>query len=211
MNQKFTELLNSWPKMYITSGDVVLILKRSPDAIHSLFKRSVDNGMLIRVRRDLFLISAKMKNNKPNAFELAPLIYGPSYISCESALSFHGWIPESVPTITCVTTKRTKQIQTPLGLFSFKHIPIEIFHIGIGIIKTDHSTILIADSWKAIADLIYLKKRSWPNILSFSNDMRIEIDVLQYSDIILLSKLSNSYPNNRTKLILKKFLKDLEK
>ena len=198
MKKKFLSLLESWPKIYITSSDVSMILLGTSDAIHSLFKRSVKEGILIRIRRDLYLISSKIKDYKPNAFELAPLIYGPSYISFESALGYHGWIPEAVPIITCASSKRSKNFNT-------------IFHVGVSLIKIDKSNMFIADPWKAIADLIYVKKRNWPNIIAFSNDMRIEMDFLQYSDIKLLNKLAVFYPNNRTKLILTKFLKDLDK
>jgi hypothetical protein len=37
--------------------------------------------------------------------ELAQLVHGPGYVSLETALSHHGWIPEGVYAITNVSSK----------------------------------------------------------------------------------------------------------
>ena len=100
-------------------------------------------------------------------------------------------------------------METPIGLFIYYHVPIEIFHIGVSFNKTNDSGVLIADPWKALADYIFIKKRSWKNIFSLSSDLRIELDALQSSDISLLLKLSETYPNHRTKKQLEILHKDL--
>ena len=119
---------------------------------------------------------------KPEAFEIAAILYGPSYISLESALSFHGWIPESTPTINSVCSKRSKNFETFLGVFAYHNIPVSVFHIGVSssrknLMKDDEASFLIADPWKAIADFIYLRKRSWPSVIMLANDLRIELDL----------------------------------
>jgi hypothetical protein len=63
--------------------------------------------------------------------EIANPLYGPSYISLEYALSYYGLIPERVESITSVTTKRSKKFITPLGSFSYEHIPLKAYPIGI--------------------------------------------------------------------------------
>ncbi|HSW71384.1 MAG TPA: hypothetical protein VLH77_05335 [Gammaproteobacteria bacterium] len=68
---------------------------------------------------------------KPHPFELAQYIYGPSYISLESALSFHKLIPETVYTVTSTTVKRSREFQTPLGVYSFLHLPPENFYVEV--------------------------------------------------------------------------------
>ena len=89
-------------------------------------KELFDKGYLIPIRRDLYLIK-NAKRTLLNCFEIAPIIYGPSYVSFESALSYHGWIPEAVRTTTCASVKRAKEFETPLGIFSYEHIPIKAF------------------------------------------------------------------------------------
>lgn len=209
MMQKLIEILRKWPKSFITSNDLIINLNTSFNSTHSLLKSCTKKGYLIRLKRDFYLISSKIKDQKPDAFEIALMLYGPSYISFESALSYHGWIPEAVPIIACATSKRSKNFETEIGYFSYYHIPISIFHIGISSIKSNNSNIFIADPWKAIADYIYIKKRNWKNIIALSNDLRIEIENIQFSNQNLLSKLAETYPNNRTKKTLQILLRDL--
>lgn len=105
MNISFLEILLNWPKSYISGIDLHYILDKTADSRQAIIKRAVRKGYLIPIRRDLYLI----KNTKGvplNSFEIAPIIYGPSYVSFESALSYHGWIPEAVRTTTCASVKR---------------------------------------------------------------------------------------------------------
>ena len=209
MQKRLQKILSSWPKAYITSTELKPIMKGSSDSLFSLLKRGVKDGSLIRLKRDFYLI----QNKSIETFEIASLLYGPSYISLESALSFHGSIPESVPIVNSACSKRTKKYETYLGIFAYNYIPISIFHVGVAPPLKDalenNSSFLVAAPWKAIADYIYLKKKTWPNIIALGNDLRIEIDQLQYSDLKLLEKLAKFYPSKRVRKALNILLKDL--
>ena len=170
--QKFQKILRRWPKYYFRSQDLYPLWEGSNNALRSLLKRLAQQGFLIRLKKDLYIISERLQKTPPDAMEIATLLYGPSYISFESALSYYGWIPEAVPVLCCATSKRTKKINTSLGSFIFYHIPIDIFHVGITDKKINDTAILIADPWKALADYIYIKKRQWKNIFALSNDLR---------------------------------------
>jgi predicted transcriptional regulator of viral defense system len=211
MKKKLLYILDNWLKPYISSGDLKPILNGSADALQSVLKRLVKDNTLIRLKRDFYLITSKIQKKKTEAFEIAALLYGPSYISLESALSFHGWIPESVPVIISASSRRSNKFENFLGVFIYYHIPISVFHIGVSAIynSDDKANIFIADPWKALADYIYIKKRSWPNIFALSNDLRIELDLIQNSDLNLLKTLSENYPNRRVQNVLKIILKDL--
>lgn len=216
MKKNLLKILDKWPKVYISSGDLRPALNGSSNALHSLLKRAVKEGLLIRLKRDFYLIAGKIREIKPEASEIAPLLYGPSYISLESALSWHHWIPEAVPIINSACSKRTKKIETPIGIFAYYNIPISVFHIGVsscprGLPQNKNACFLMADPWKALADLIYLKKKNWPNAIALSNDMRIEIDLMQYSDLNLLEKLAEIYPSKRVKKALNILMKDLSR
>ena len=213
MRKKLLTLLNQWPKPYISSGDIKPFLDGTPDALHSLLKRAVKEEILIRLKRDFYLITSKIQQKKPEIFEIAGLLYGPSYISIESALSFHAWIPEAVPIINSACTKRSKKFENYLGVFVYYNIPISIFPVGVSSYynKDENTNYLIADPWKAIADYIYLRKRKWDNVFALSNDLRIELEYLQNSDLILLEKLSKNYPNSRVRKTLTIIMKDLSK
>jgi predicted transcriptional regulator of viral defense system len=136
-----------------------------------VLSKAIHKGYLIPIRRDLFLIK-KGQHSVVNSFELAPLIYGPSYISFESALSYHGWIPEAVRTTTCATVKRAKEFETSLGVFSYEHIPIEAFSFGIEQHDQGSLILFIASPVKALADVVYARKRIWTSIHDLSEDLR---------------------------------------
>ena len=133
MNKKFLETLLKWPKSYLTGTNLTIALGKSPHSRQGIIKRALAEGALLRLRRDLYLIKIQYDQAPVDRFELAPIIYGPSYVSMESALAYHGWIPEGVPVTTCGTTKRTKEFETPIGLFSYHHIPVSAFSMGAGL------------------------------------------------------------------------------
>ena len=211
MKRNLLKILGGWPKCYIGSGDLSPYLECSKGSLHSLLKRAVKEGVLIRLKRDFYLIADKILKIKPEAFEIAPLLYGPSYVSLESALSFHGWIPEAVPTITCACSKKNRKFETYAGLFMYYRIPVFAFHLGVSSYDMTNlvATFLMADPWKAIADLVYLRKKHWPNIVALANDMRVELELMQHSDLALLVKLSEIYPSERVQKALKILAKDL--
>ncbi len=79
-------------------------------------------GALIRVKKGLFVLGERIAKKKYSLELLANKIYGPSYVSLEWALQYHGLIPERVVEITSVTTKRSKCFETPLGRFSYHRL-----------------------------------------------------------------------------------------
>lgn len=208
MNSNFLEILLNWSKPYVSGIDLHHILDKSPDSRQSIIKRAIRKGYLIPIRRDFYLIK-NAKRALLNSFEIAPIIYGPSYVSFESALSYHGWIPEAVITTTSASVKRAKEFETPLGIFSYEHIPIKAFSLGVEQHQQDALTLFIASPVKALADIIYARKRSWNSINDLSEDFRIEIESFQNSDRKLLVELIENYPSSRVKKTLNILLNGL--
>jgi len=208
MNKNFLEILLNWPKHYISGTDLHYILDKSPDSRQAIIKRAISKGYLLPLRRDLYLIK-NSKQSLLNSFEIAMIIYGPSYVSFESALSYHGWIPEAARTTTCASVKRAKEFETPVGIFSYEHVPIQAFSFGVEQHQQDAFTLFIASPVKALADIIYARKRTWESIGDLSEDLRIEIESFQNSDRELLIELIENYPNPRVKNTLKILVKGL--
>lgn len=203
------ETLAQWPKNFITGTDLAVILNKSYDSRHAIIKRLVHSGLLIKLKNDLYLIKQSLRKTLPNTFELAQLIWGPSYISFESALSFHGWIPEAVYTTTSACSKKGKLFPTPIGAFSYNHVPVDSFAMGITSYK-DEAIFLIAEPWKAIADYIYSRKKAWKTVQDLSNDLRIEEESLCDSDLTLLKYLSEQYSSARTQKSLQQLYEELK-
>lgn len=208
MNKNFLEILLNWPKPYISGIDLHYILDKTPDSRQAIIKRAIGKGYLMSIRRDLYLIK-NSKRTLLNSFEIATIIYGPSYVSFESALSYHGWIPEAVRTITCASVKRAKAFETPIGIFSYEHIPIKAFPFGVEQHPQDAVILFIASPVKAIADMIYARRRTWESIGALSEDLRIEIESFKSSDRKLIIELIKNYPSPRVKKTLSILLKGL--
>ncbi|MFC1765226.1 hypothetical protein ACFL6U_24535 [Planctomycetota bacterium] len=93
---------------------------RPRDKITAMLRR----GEIVRIKKGLYIFG-KDYQKRPYAREvLANLIYGPSYVSMEYALSYYGLIPERVETVTSVAQGRTRRFDTPVGLFTYQSIPL---------------------------------------------------------------------------------------
>lgn len=91
-------------------------------------------------------------------YTIANLIYEPSYLSLESALSIYGIIPETVFAITSVSSNKTKVFYTDIGPFSYKRIKPSLF-FGYTVINRAKICYRIADLEKALLDFLYLNPK----------------------------------------------------
>jgi predicted transcriptional regulator of viral defense system len=210
MNKKLLCALMQWPKSYIRDQELTTILQeKSDDAKAALIKRACHEKFLQRLRRGLYLIPFKNAQNPVDLFEVAGILYGPSYISFEASLAYHGWIPEAVYTITSATTRRTKTIATPLARFVYTKMATSGFFDEVTTVNSPSTQFLMAAPWKALADLICLQKKKYDKIQDLFEDLRIEYETLRASNIDSLKTLCSSYPHCRTRKILQKLLKGL--
>jgi hypothetical protein len=147
------------------------------------------NGLIIRIKRNLYVVSQKVHNQDISRELLANHLYGPSYISLESALSYYGLIPERVYSMRSVCTKLYKKYDTPLGHFEYVKMPERYFPIGIRqeIIENQYA-FLIATPEKALCDLIV----ATPNLrlqsvkamqIYLEEDLRFEMSALSSFNI----------------------------
>jgi len=202
MNRQLLDLLLKWPRAFISGTDLSAHLGPNANARHAIIKRAVAEGFLQPLRRDLYLIG-KVKHPPIDVFELAPIIYGPSYISFESALSFHGWIPEAVRSVTCASAKRAAEFETILGAFTYARIPIEAFSLGVEQLPAQSgATLFIATPEKALADFVYARRRTWDTMEDLAADLRIDIGLIRSVDCSLVSDLLAHYPGRRVRLFL---------
>jgi hypothetical protein len=209
MKRELQNLLFTWPKVYIRDTDIAILVKKSLDARYNLIKRAVKDGLIIQLKKGFYFIKNPYRKEIPNLFEIAQLLYGPSYISLESALSYHQWIPEAVYTITSVSTKRARQFDTSLAVFSFMRVPEELFHLGVERVESKRDIFLMASPWRALADYLYVYRKSWKKLIDISLDLRIESETLRNSDKNILKELAKLYPSTRVRKQLATFLKEL--
>jgi predicted transcriptional regulator of viral defense system len=166
------------------------------------------SGVIVRVKKGLYVFGPGF-NNAPVCKELlANLIFGPSCISLEYALSYHGLIPERVEAITSVTPKRDKEFMTPLGRFSYRYLGFDKYPHGIEQIWIDSKhPVLMASPEKAICDFVVLNKVTGitgnDSAVEFlESDLRIARENWTRFDPNVIRKLNRFYRNKNIEYIL---------
>ena len=141
--------------------------KRPRDKVTKLLR----HGEVVRVKKGIYVLGPRLRQGAAVSREiLGNLLYGPSYLSLDYALSWHQLIPEHVETVTSVTIHKSKSFFTPLGRFTYQHVKAQYYSPGITArIMPDGRGFLIAGPEKAIADKVY-----------FSRGLRSKIDMQQY-------------------------------
>jgi predicted transcriptional regulator of viral defense system len=199
------------PKDYFTSIEVEGILDGTDDQRYGLIKRALRKGDLIQVRRGLYCLRQKYRRDPLNLFVLAERIYGPSYISLESALMHHQLIPEHVPVVTACTCNRSRQFRSPLGLFAYHKVPKEVMLFDVHRVEVEGGKVLIASPWKAICDFIYVNKKEWVGSAPLVDSLRIEPEQLTHLPLYPLSALSQLYRSRRVSRFVHSIEREHEK
>lgn len=196
-----------YEKPYIHDSALAIILGGSEDRRYSWVKRALKEKILIRLRRGIYLI-AKKDRSLINAFEIAQQLYGPSYISFESALSYHGWIPEAVYMTTSASAKRSLSIQTKVGMFSYEHTPKDQFFMAVERKEDKDSICLIAHPWKALADYMYVRRKKWKTFAEVIEDLRLDEAKIEASDKETLKEIACYYHSPRVRRFAQMILEE---
>ena len=77
--------------------------------------RWVHSGRIIKLHKGFYTLAAPYRKIQPDPFHISNALKSPSYVSLQSALSWHGLIPEFVPAVTAVTTARPADHSHTLG------------------------------------------------------------------------------------------------
>lgn len=214
--QKLTEKI--WklkPKHGLFNETVIINLfpYHSKSAIKGLVHRALENKEILLIKRGLYCLAKEYRSSDPHPFIIAHLIHGPSYISLESALWFHGLIPEALQQISCVTSQRSRNYKTPFGFFYYYRVPGHDLMSGVELVKLEASSwSYVAQPIRAIADLLYLQKEiTWKkNGISFiSENLRIELEDLSILSSDEFDAVIKSLKSHRIIYYLKKLKKEL--
>ena len=172
-----------------------------------------NKGVLTALKSGLYLYNPVYDEALVSKEIIANLLLGPSYLSFDYALWYHGLIPESVQTIQSATTKRSKFYSTPLGVFSYKQVKKELYNIALEIHNTKSGNFIIASKEKALCDKVYYTKdipiRSKSTMIEFlEDDLRIDLDELIESDIKVFGEYCKVTKSKKIAL-LKRIIEEL--
>lgn len=117
------------------------------------------DGSLIRLRKGLYVFGERYRRAPLSREHLANLIYGPSYVSLDYALSRYGLIPERVENMTSVTTGENRRFRTPFGDFTYRPLRPDRYAPGIRWAGAGDARYLMASPEKALVDKVWADKR----------------------------------------------------
>ena len=161
-------------------------------------------GLLVRVKRGLYVVPEKIVGEKPDGELIANHIMGPSYVSMETALQHYGMIPEGVYSYESATTKAPKQYSTPYGVFRYHHVNVNYYRIGIRLERLKNgSAYMIASPEKSLCDLLIstrgLQIRSRVSMISYLTEfLRIDEEILAGLEPELIHECAGAGPKKET-------------
>ena len=176
--------------------------ERPRDKITALLRR----GVIIRVKKGIYVFGQRYARQPFSREVLANMIYGPSYVSLEYALHYHGLIPERVEAVTSVSVGRNRRFATPVGLFLYSTAPLKAYQIGIDQAEVDGRTFLIATPEKALCDKIYNDRgtgiRSQTEMREYLlAGLRVDPESLKRLDADVVGDVGQRYRSRKIRLL----------
>jgi len=183
---------------YQVLGDALRRYRKPRDKVTQLLA----NGTLIRIRKGLYCFGDALRRESTVREYLANLIYGPSYVSLEFALSHHALIPERVETMTSVTTRRPREFFTPFGAFSYRRLNERRYSVGAALERIGSTAFLIATAEKALIDKVWTDKRfSGNRVAGFEDylfdDLRVDSEAVNHLDMPRLQAIAGAYGSSK--------------
>lgn len=191
---KFLKLQNI-QKNYFGYEDIAIAFGISLPAARVSANRYVRQGLLIRIKRNIYILKESWKNlNQNKLFNLANIIQTPSYISLLSALSYYELSTQIQQNfIESIAIKRTKQVTIENTIFNYSLINKNIYS---GFVKQDDFFIALPE--KAFLDALYLY-----SLKRYS----IDFSAINFEkfDKNILKDLIQSYPLKTKKILQEKY------
>jgi len=116
--------------------------------------RLAAEGQLVRLKKGLYAVGPGQAARSVLLGLIANRLYGPSYVSLETALYLYQMIPERVFEIRSLTTKRSRLFENGLGRFRYYQVAAQYLCVGADIYQDVGGNYLMARPEKALCDMI---------------------------------------------------------
>ena len=115
-------------------------------------KRLVDEGKLVLLKKGIY----DTDSSRPG-YLFSPVIYGPSYLSFDYALSRYGLIPEAVHEYTAATFNKGKRkmYHNAFGDYSYRDVPKAAYPFEVQLFADGDYAYMMATPEKALCDKLY--------------------------------------------------------
>ncbi len=178
---KFEELLHIVRDEVVFETGLLLAGDVNANDVRKQLSRWVKANKLVQLRRGLYMLGRPYRNYDPRPFKVANLLVPGSYISCESALSFYGIIPEHTFQHISVTMGRSGIYSSSSGRFQYRHLKHDLYFGYTDRKVSEKETVFIARPEKALLDLITF----FPGADShaFLKELRLNFEMLDMDKI----------------------------
>lgn len=166
------------------------------------------SGGLVRLRKGLYVLGERYRRAPLQREHLANLIYGPSYISLEYALGYHGLIPERVENVTSVTVGENHRFDTPVGVFTYQSLSPRYYSAGIRWEGEAERRFLMASPEKALVDKVWTDKRFRPSGLKdfdhyLFEDLRLDEAQADTLNPELLNEICSFFTSRKIAMLMR--------
>ncbi|MDP2656618.1 MAG: hypothetical protein Q8P11_03600 [bacterium] len=144
-----TALLEKGMKVF-TPLDFQRLFQMTPKNASMTILRNTKRGLFQKLKNSAYVLNI----GYISLYRIANMLYRPSYISLEIALSRYRMIPETVYAVTSVTTKATRHFYTPRGHLTYQKIPRRAF-TGYSLMTVEGERVYYAEPAKALVDYLY--------------------------------------------------------
>jgi len=187
---KWEGLLKLVANEAVFSSSLLLAGKVSAAQVRLQLSRWVKAGRLLKLRRGLYALAPVwQKAEPPHPFLIANALQRGSYVSLQSALAFHGVIPEHVPVVTSVGPRRPEAVRNKLGAFQFNHLGDGLLFGYKRLEVAPRQFAFVAGPEKALLDLVYLTAGA--DSPAFFRELRLQNpDAMSMQALLELAKRS---------------------
>ena len=196
----------------LTDRQIARLIGGSAESRYGLVNRAIKAGDLLRVRRGLYVLSNGLRDAPVHPFALAQQIVPGSYVTGESALSYHGWIPEAVRSVLSATTAKSATYEHEiLGNYEFRRLTVRpgYFLEAVSREVFQGQVALVAEPMRALMDLVYLRKVPWQGLNFLQEGLRIDRESLTKTPSTDITPMLAIYKGKRERAFIEELLREL--
>ena len=201
-------ILEEFHNIPFRTQDLATVYPQNRDLL-GVAKRLERAGNIIRLKKGLYVVAPHISRTELSDFLIANHLYGPSYISAESALRWYGLIPESVYETISVTSGNARTYSNKTGSYRYIHASPTYCAVGVTMRQEANASFMIATPEKALCDKIiftpYLNLRYREETLRFlEEDLRLDMEQFYKMDTELLRQCAEV---SRKKIMINQLIK----
>ena len=205
-------ILEGLAQRVLTDTDLAILFDKSPASRYGLVNKALAKKELLALRRGLYVLAQPYSQQLWSLPYLANRIMPFSYVSLESALAYHGLIPERVTHTYSITLfGRNHQFETTLGDFIYYHIPLKSYEYFTGVLQeaVNQQHFFMATPLRALADWVYVRKINEVNVHYLQYNLRVEQEDINKFKKEEIEALLNVYRSQRVLQFLNTLMREL--